>query len=90
MNIKLLPEHNLELEAMQACLSLHLSKCQIDGNHMSRLICLIFCINICCFPQKMFLNTIPSGVLFKQVLINEKNTYMYVNYIFLNKAILIL
>ena len=42
MRVKLLTEHNLELlslnEAAQACLSLHMSKCQIGGNHMSRLI----------------------------------------------------
>ena len=42
MNIKLLTKQHLEFlslkEATQACLSLHLSKCQIAGNHMSRLI----------------------------------------------------
>ena len=41
MGVKLLTEHNLEFlslkEAVQARLSLHLSKCHIVGNHMSRL-----------------------------------------------------
>ena len=45
MNIKLLTEHYLEIlslnEAAQARLSLHLSKCQIVGNHVSRLNCLL-------------------------------------------------
>ena len=44
MTVKLLTEHHLEFlslkEATQAGLSLHLSKCHIDGNHVSRLICL--------------------------------------------------
>ena len=39
MSVKLLTEHHLEFlilkEAVQACLSLHLSKCHIVGNHMS-------------------------------------------------------
>ena len=42
MAFKLLTEHHLDLslkEATQARLSLHLSKCHIDGNHMSRFIC---------------------------------------------------
>ena len=43
MSVKLLTEHHLEClrlkEAVQARLSLHLSKCHIVGNHMSRLIC---------------------------------------------------
>ena len=43
MSVKLLTEHHLKFlslkEAAQACLSLHLSKCHIVGNHMSRLIC---------------------------------------------------
>ena len=42
LSVKLLTEHHLEFlslkEAAQACLSLHLSKCHIVGNHMSRLI----------------------------------------------------
>ena len=42
MSVKLLTEHHLEFlakkEAVQARLSLHLSKCHIVGNHMSRLI----------------------------------------------------
>ena len=42
MNIKLPTEHHLEFlslrEDAQALLSLHLSKCHIVGNHMSRLI----------------------------------------------------
>ena len=42
MIVKLLTEHHLEFlslkEAAQACLSLHLSKCHIVGNHMPRLI----------------------------------------------------
>ena len=42
MTVKLLTEHHLEFlsfsEAAQACLSLHLSKCHIVGNHMSRFI----------------------------------------------------
>ena len=44
MKIKLLTEHHLQFlslkEVAQACLSLHLSKCHIVGNHMSRLKCL--------------------------------------------------
>ena len=42
MTVTLLTEHHLEFlslkEAAQAHLSLHLSKCHIVGNHMSRLI----------------------------------------------------
>ena len=41
MTIELLPGQHLEFlslkKAAQACLSLHLSKCHIIGNHMSRL-----------------------------------------------------
>ena len=41
MSVKLLTEHHLEFlslkETAQARLSLHLSKCHIVGNHMSRL-----------------------------------------------------
>ena len=37
MGVKLLQECHLEFPA-QACLSLHLSKCHIVGNHMSQLI----------------------------------------------------
>ena len=44
MSVELLTEHYLEFlslkEAAQACLSLHLSKCNIVGIHMSRLILL--------------------------------------------------
>ena len=40
MSVKLLTEHHLKFlslkEAAQAHLSLHLSKCHIVGNHMSR------------------------------------------------------
>ena len=43
MTIKLLTEYHLEFvsltEAAQARLSLHLSKCHIVGNRVSRLIC---------------------------------------------------
>ena len=51
MSLKLLTEHHLEFlslkEAAQACPSLHLSKCHIVGNHMSRLIYLILvCGNV--------------------------------------------
>ena len=42
MTSKLLTDHNLEFlaykEAAQACLSLHVSKCDIVGNHMSRFV----------------------------------------------------
>ena len=42
MSVKLLTEHDLEFlrlkEDAQARLGLHLSKCHIVGNHMSRLI----------------------------------------------------
>ena len=42
MIVKLLTEHHLGIlaskEAAEARLSLHLSKCQIVGNHMPRLI----------------------------------------------------
>ena len=38
MIVELLTDHHLEFlsfkEAVQACLSLHLSKCHIVGNHM--------------------------------------------------------
>ena len=41
MSVKLLTEHHLEFlslkEATQAHLRLHMSKCHIVGNHMSRL-----------------------------------------------------
>ena len=45
MIVKLLTEHHLEFlslkrEAEQARLSLHMSKCHIVGNHVSRLVCL--------------------------------------------------
>ena len=47
MTVKLLAKQHLEFlsltlhkGAAQAGLSLHLSKCHIVGNHMSRLICL--------------------------------------------------
>ena len=43
MIVKLLTEHHLEFlslkQVTQARLTLHLSKCLIVGNHMSRLIC---------------------------------------------------
>ena len=43
MTVKLLSEQHLEFlslkEAVQARMSLHLSKCHIVGNHMWRLIC---------------------------------------------------
>ena len=42
MNVKLLTQHQLEflnLNAAQARMSLHLSKCHIVGNHMPLLIC---------------------------------------------------
>ena len=43
MSVKLLTEHHLEFlkvkkEAAKACLSLHLSKCNIVGNHISQII----------------------------------------------------
>ena len=42
MIVKILTEHNLEFlsskEAAQARLSLHMSKCHIDGNHVQQLI----------------------------------------------------
>ena len=41
MSVKLLTEHHLELEAAQARLSLHLPKCHIVGNRMSRLISIL-------------------------------------------------
>ena len=45
MSVKLLTEHDLKflslIEAAQAGLSLHLSKCHIVGNHMSQLICIL-------------------------------------------------
>ena len=42
MSVKLLTEHHLEFLSLKGgciyvCLSLHLSKCHIVGNHMSRL-----------------------------------------------------
>ena len=45
MSVKLLTEQHLEFislykEAAQACLSLHMSKCHIAGNHIPRLISL--------------------------------------------------
>ena len=50
MNVKLLTEHNLEFlclkGAAQARPSLHMSKCDIVGNHMSRLKCFEQCIII--------------------------------------------
>ena len=48
MSVKLLTEHHLEFlslkETAQARLSLHVSKCHIGGNHMSRLKCLIIAV----------------------------------------------
>ena len=45
MSVKLLTEHHMEFlclkEAAQAHLSLHLSKCQIVGNHVHWLKCFI-------------------------------------------------
>ena len=50
MTVKLLTEHHLEFlslkEAIQAHLSLHLSKGHIVGNHMSRLKPMLY--NLCC------------------------------------------
>ena len=48
MSVKLLTKHHLEFlslkGAAQVGLSLHLSKCQIVGKHMSQLTCFyIFC-----------------------------------------------
>ena len=44
MSVKLLTEYNLEVISLkgvvQASLSLHLPKCYIVGNHMSRLKCI--------------------------------------------------
>ena len=38
MTVKLLTEHHLKFLSLKGgCMSLHLSKCQIVGNHMSRL-----------------------------------------------------
>ena len=37
MSVKQLTEHHLEVLRLKARLSLHLSKCHIVGNHMSRL-----------------------------------------------------
>ena len=46
MSVNLLTEHHLEFlslkEGYKAGLSLHLSKCHIVGNHMSRLILYAF------------------------------------------------
>ena len=48
MIVKLLTEHNLEYEAAEAHPSLHLSKCQIVGNHMHWLLHVFhFCRLIC-------------------------------------------
>ena len=42
MTLKLLTEYDLEFLSFKgACLSLHMSKCHIVGNHMSRLISVI-------------------------------------------------
>ena len=42
LSVKLLSEHYLEFltlkRGLKVCLSLHLSKCQIVGNHMPRLL----------------------------------------------------
>ena len=52
MSVKLLAERHLEFlsskEAAQARLSLHLSKCHIVGNHMSRLNYVDICTCIIC------------------------------------------
>ena len=49
MIVKLLTEHHLEFlslkEEAQTCLSLHLSKCQIVGNLMPRLIFQLICLS---------------------------------------------
>ena len=55
MNVKLLTEHHLEFltlkkEAAQARLSLHLSKCHIDGNHISQI---IFILLKSCVPSAL-------------------------------------
>ena len=46
MNVRLLTEHHLQFlslkGAVHACLSLHMSKCHIVGNHMSWLISTYF------------------------------------------------
>ena len=68
MSVKLLTEHHLEFfsdqrEAAQARLSLHLSKCQIVGNHMSQpiyfLMTILFCIPVHIFLELLELHRLP-------------------------------
>ena len=74
--VKLLTEHHFEFlslkEAAQARLSLHLSKCHIFGNHVSRLKCTnsLYSPEICCMrclvqvlpaPGKLISPVIGSG-----------------------------
>ena len=57
MTVKLLTEHHLEIltlkEAAQTCLNLHLSKCHIVGNHMSRPKCMLSKYNNSCITTVM-------------------------------------
>ena len=59
MIVKLLTEHHLEFlnlkKAAQARLSLHLSKCHTDGNHMSRLKYLLIDLEIYGNTSKTYL-----------------------------------
>ena len=52
------------MEAAQACLSLHLSKCHIVGNHMSRLIC----------QWKMIFNHLVRKFKVLELLDDQKNS----------------
>ena len=62
MNEKLLTEHNLELLCLKGVAqdrpSLHMSKCDIVGNHMSQLKCFEQCIII--IIKKININIIPN------------------------------
>ena len=68
MTLRLLSEHHLELlsltEAAQAHLSLHLSKCHIVGNHMSRLnyesCAIVHILHISCYGNSNILSCQPG------------------------------
>ena len=50
MSVKLLTEHHLEFLSLKGGLSLLLSKCNIGGNHMSRLIFNSIYVEWACLP----------------------------------------
>ena len=86
MTIKLLTEYHLELlkkESAQARLSLHLSKCHIVGNHISRLICYLNnSTRLCCensFPLLLQNQITQTGKACANKIVHQTD-YLFVYY----------